>query len=132
MAETLTRLQQLEEALGSTRKLAEQTVPADRVKEAETALSGLSGRVAGLESQATDLGNQNRSAMDQLNEKLGKLESRIARRNAGGEDGAQALLMSVGHLRNAIRGSRPFVDELATVVSVSAKDGGDCRECENH
>ncbi len=139
------RLEGLERALGSVKKMVEATAPPaetvdtdeylrqlserrGRLEDNDETLEGLLERIARLEQSGAASGEGVQPAVG--NEKLSAAVADISRRvgalektdtmAAGAVIGAQATVLAVGQLREALRRTAPFTEELQAVGAVIA------------
>ncbi len=140
------RLEVLEQALGSVNKMVEATAPpadaanADehlqrlserlgRLEANDETLEGLLERIARLEKSGTP-GNGVQTAEGEGKEELSAAITDISKRvgalektdtmAAGAAIGAQATVLAVGQLREALRSTAPFAEELQALSAVIA------------
>ena len=139
------RLQSLEQALRSVKKLVEASAPpaatanADehlqqlferlgRLEENDETLEGLRERIAGLEERggAEGEGVQSAARAEELSVAVADISKRVGALEqtdtnaAGAAVEAQATVLAVGQLREALRGTAPFAAELQAVGAVAA------------
>ena len=141
------RLQGLEQALRSVKKMVEATAPpadsadADeylrqlserlgRLENNDETLDGLRERIARLEQrggaegegvQPAARGEELSATVADISQRVGALE-RTDTMAAGAAIGTQATVLAVGQLREALRGTAPFAAELQAVGAVAAED----------
>ena len=141
----MARLENLEQALRSVKKMGEATAPladsadADenlrqlserlgRLEDNDETLEGLLERIARLEERGGAAGEgvqpaaraeELTAAVADISKRVGALE-RTDTMVAGTAIGAQATVLAVGQLREALRGTAPFAAELEAVGAVVA------------
>lgn len=116
----LDRLKSLEKSLKAVRQVMTAVTNSSPSDSASAVLESLSERLDRLESGGETSSEESRELLTSLTGQVAKLETAIgdaksdSRRN-------QALILSVGQLREAVRSSRPYLDELAA-LRVLVKD----------
>ncbi len=138
------RLEVLERALGSVKKMVEATAPpadaanADehlqrlserlgRLEANDETLEGLLERIARLEKSGTPgNGVQTAEGKEELSATIADISKRVGALEktdtmaAGAAIGAQATVLAVGQLREALRSTAPFAEELQALSAVIA------------
>lgn len=111
LGDLIGRLNSLEKQIGNVQQIADATTSQQEAFAANESLNNLSSRLSHLES--------NSEALDALMARIAKLEEQGGNPTAG----AQALVLAVGQLREALRGSSPFVQELDSLKAIAPEEG---------
>lgn len=120
---TLRRLNTLEDSLGDVRKLAESTgISVGGSNSAE--MKRLSDRLQRLEAEGGGVTAENKRVLDTITGQVSKLEKSFDESRPSDEARAvPAILVAVGQLREAVRASRTFTEELAALQALASGDG---------
>ncbi|MDA0239379.1 MAG: uroporphyrinogen-III synthase, partial [Proteobacteria bacterium] len=119
---TLRRLNTLEDSLGDVRKLAEATgVSVEGSNAAE--LKRLSDRLLRLEAEGGGATAENKRVLDAISGQVSKLEKTVDdSRPSDKARAVPAILVAVGQLREAVRASRLFTEEVAAIQALASGD----------
>jgi uroporphyrinogen-III synthase len=118
---TLTRLEKLEDSIGSVKKMIE-AVNSDPTVGAQETLKKLSNRLKKLEQDNSAGRSKDGKTIEGLADQVAALEKKIPTTFGDSQSSiARALVLSIGQLREAVRAGRPFGDELSALKTLVEK-----------
>lgn len=118
---TLTRLEKLEDSIGSVKKMIE-AVNSDPTVGAQETLKKLSIRLKKLEQDNSAGRSKDGKTIEGLADQVAALEKKIPTTFGDSQSSiARALVLSIGQLREAVRAGRPFGDELSALKTLVEK-----------
>lgn len=131
----MARVDSLETSLAALKKMVSVVDPGTNVKPANDAIAAFQERLSSLEASLGTTTTQDSQALSALStensrlvESVEALKERLASLEASDRstsvyrDQAQALILGVGQLREAMQGSKPFADELKSLASLGKDD----------